>query len=118
MISKNLFIKMMQSAEKFSAEIDRWSEFGIDVFEIPIGEIPWDMFNAWCESHFDEEGQDWINWYIFERKSIATGQILACYDENGKEFYVRTLDELWNLVVDHRLKPCLDTPCTYYKTCK
>ena len=118
MITKELFIRMMKTAEKFSAEIDRWSDFGIDVFELPIGELPWDMFLVWHESHFTPEGQDWIIWYLWERKSYATGEILPCYDEEGNKFFVNTLEELWSIVAPLRLKPCTDQPCTYYKTCK
>ena len=111
MISKELFIKMIKTAERFEEEVDRWSDFGIDVFELPIGEIPWEMFNCWIDSHFNSEGQDWIHWYLWERKSLATGDILPCYDENGVEFYVHTPTELWNIVQEYRLKDCKDFEC-------
>ena len=117
MINETLFKKMMRSAEKFAAEVERWSNFGIDIYELPVGSIPWDMFNAWAESHFDSEGQDWIDWYLWESKSLATGEILPCYDKDGNKFFVNNLSELWGLVVHHRLKPCLDEPCTYFKAC-
>ena len=106
MITKELFIKMMKATEKFASEIDRWNEFGIELYDSPIGSIPWDMFNCWVDSHFDKYGQDWISWYLWDRKSISTGEILACYDEQGKEFYVNTLSDLWNLVKPYRLKYC------------
>lgn len=118
MISKELFIKMMKQAQSFSDEVDRWSNFGIDVFDLPIGSIPWEMFNTWVDSHFDYEGAEWISWYLWERVSVVTGGILACYDENGDEFYVNDLQELWNIVESHRLKPSLDETCAFYKTCK
>ena len=109
---------MMKQAQSFSDEVDRWSNFGIDVFDLPIGSIPWEMFNTWVDSHFDSEGADWISWYLWERVSIVTGEMLACYDENGDEFYVNDLQELWNIVESHRLKTSLDETCTLYKTCK
>lgn len=118
MISKELFVEMMRNAEKFADEIDRWSDFGIDVFDLPIGSLPWDMFMCWVKSHFNLEGEDWITWYLWERKSLATGDLHACYDENGNEFYVNTPEELWTLVAPLRIKPCTDQPCTYYKNCK
>lgn len=111
MISKELFIKMIKNAEHFEAEVERWSDFGIDVFELPIGEIPWEMFNCWVDSHFDIEGQDWINWYLWERKSVITEGILPCYDENGVEFYINNPTELWEVVKEHRLKDCTDSEC-------
>lgn len=118
MINETLFKKMMASAVKFAEEINRWDNFGINIYDLPISELPWDMFNAWLESHFDAEGQDWIEWYLWERVDLITGMTHPCYDENGNKFFVNNLSELWSLVVHHRLKPCLDEPCTYFKACK
>ena len=36
MIRKELFVKMMRLAEEFSAESDRWTQFGIDVDNILV----------------------------------------------------------------------------------
>lgn len=113
MISKALFIEMIEHAEAFEAEVDRWNDFGIQVFELPIGDIPWGMFNCWLESHFDVEGKDWVNWYLWERKSFSTNEVLPCYHEDGTQFFVNTAEDLWELVKDHRLKPCLDSPCNF-----
>ena len=113
MIRKELFVKMMHLAEEFSAESDRWTNFGIDVYEMPITDIPWSMFDCWAKSHFDVEGQDWISWYMWERLSINTHEVLPCYHEDDTKFYVNTPEDLWELVENHRLKPCLDSPCTF-----
>ena len=40
MISKELFVKLITSAERFSAEIDRWNDFGIDLFDNAITILP------------------------------------------------------------------------------
>lgn len=103
MITKERFVEMMELINQFSNEVDRWYQFGINIIEQPIDNIPWEMFNSWKESHFDEYGCDWIDWYLFERKSLATGEILPCYDENGVEFYVNNSEDLWNLVKDYQL---------------
>jgi hypothetical protein len=115
MITKKNFIEMIDLAEKFDSEITRWSDFGIDVFDLPISEIPWGMFTNWVHSNFDHVGQDWIDWYLWERKSIVTGEILACFDENDNEFYVKTPTDLWNLVQNHVLLPCVDSGCQLAK---
>ena len=69
MITKELFIQMMELSEKFSNEIDRWNDFGIDVYDLPIGSIPWEMFYCWVDSHFDEDGKYFsllsCRWYSF-----------------------------------------------------
>lgn len=115
MITKELFIKMINSAEKFSAEIDRWNDFGIDVYDLPIGSIPWEMFTYWASSQFDELGQDWIDWYLWERKDFS-GNILACYNEDGSKFFVETPEDLWDLVEEYVLQPCSDNKCKFKKS--
>ena len=76
---------MINAIEKYDAEVERWNDFGIEIYELPIGEIPWEMFNCWLEDHFNSNGKDWINWYLWERKSIFTNEVLPCYDENDNE---------------------------------
>lgn len=114
MITKKNFIEMINLAEKFDAEITRWSDFGIDVFDLPISEIPWAMFTNWYNSNFDAEGQDWIDWYLWERKGFS-GEILACYNADGTAFYVNTPEDLWELVQNHVLLPCADSGCKLAK---
>ena len=111
MITKESFIKMIKLAEKYSAEIDRWVDFGFDIYEMPISSIPWEMFNCWMNEYFNEDGKDWINWYLWERISIVTKEILPCYDEEGEEFYINNPSDLWNLIEQYRLKPCADRIC-------
>jgi hypothetical protein len=49
-------------------------------------------------SHFDEEGQDWINWWLYEKDGNPE---LKAWDENDNEIPTETIDDLWNLVKDH-----------------
>jgi hypothetical protein len=109
MITKELFTKMINLAESFSEETDRWDDFGIQIFELPIGDIPWGMFNCWLESHFDIEGKDWINWYLWERIDTFTKEVLPYYDEDNKPHYLYNAEDLWNLVKNHILDSC--KPC-------
>lgn len=96
------FVAMVNAIEKYDAEVERWADFGIELYELPICEIPWKIINMYLEEMFNEDGVDWINWYIYERKSIITGEILPCWDEEGKEFYVNTPEDLWKLVEQHQ----------------
>lgn len=111
MIKRESFIKMMNLAENYTKEIDRWVDFGFEIYEMPICDIPWGMFNCWMDDHFDLDGKDWINWYLWERISIVTKEVLPCYDEDGKEFYINNPSDLWNLIEKYRLKPCADKTC-------
>lgn len=110
-MNKEIFVRMMTAAEDFSVETDRWSDFGIEIYELPIGEIPWEMFNCWQDSNFTLEGKDWIGWYLWERKSIITNKVLPCFDENNNEFYVNTPEDLWELVEKHQLDYSVEEAC-------
>ena len=96
------FVAMINAIEKYDAEVERWNDFGIELYELPICELTWEIINMYLEEMFNEDGVDWINWYIYERKSIITGEVLPCFDEEGKEFYVNTPEDLWKLVEQHQ----------------
>ena len=96
------FVAMVNAIEKYDAEVERWADFGIELYELPICELTWELINMYLEEVFNEDGVDWINWYIYERKSIFTGEVLPCWDEEGKEFYVNTPEDLWKLVEQHQ----------------
>lgn len=96
------FVAMVNAIEKYDAEVERWNDFGIELYELPICELTWELINMYLEEVFNEDGVDWINWYIYERKSIFTGEVLPCFDEEGKEFYVNTPEDLWKLVEQHQ----------------
>lgn len=96
------FVAMINAIEKYDAEVERWADFGIELYELPICELTWEIINMYLEEMFNKDGIDWINWYIYERKSIFTGEVLPCWDEEGKEFYVNTPEDLWKLVEQHQ----------------
>ena len=96
------FVAMINAIEKYDAEVERWADFGIELYELPICELTWELINMYLEEMFTKDGVDWINWYIYERKSVITGEVLPCWDEEGKEFYVNTPEDLWKLVEQHQ----------------
>lgn len=96
------FVAMVNAIERYDAEVERWADFGIELYELPICELTWELINMYLEEMFNKDGIDWINWYIYERKSIFTGEVLPCWDEEGKEFYVNTPEDLWKLVEQHQ----------------
>ena len=96
------FVAMINAIERYDAEVERWADFGIELYELPICELTWELINMYLEEMFNKDGIDWINWYIYERKSIFTGEVLPCWDEEGKEFYVNTPEDLWKLVEQHQ----------------
>lgn len=107
MITKEQFIQFIETVEAYDKEVTRWDDFGIEIFQLPICELTWNLADCFIESHFNEDGQDWISWYLFERISVISGGVLPCYDEDGNEFYVNNAEDLWELVKDHLIN-CVD----------
>jgi hypothetical protein len=102
MITKELFIKLIEKVEKYQKEIDNLTNINFPIFDMSIYEISQDIIDLTFKSHFNEDGVDWINWYLFERVSIS-GKIYPYYDENDNPVYVNTPEDLWNLVKDYQL---------------
>ena len=71
-MTKEGFIKLLQNAQNYTKELDRWYDFGIDLFELPISELGWNFFDTTIVELFTDDGVDWINWWLYER--IRTGR--------------------------------------------
>lgn len=94
-MTKEGFIKLIENAQNYSKELDRWSDFGIDLFELPISELGWNFLNVVLPELFSNEGVDWVNWWLFEKPGLGGGQ---AYDENGDVIPTDTVDDLWDIV--------------------
>lgn len=55
-MTKEGFIKLIENALNYSKELDRWSDFGIDLFELPISELGWNFLNVVLPELFSDEG--------------------------------------------------------------
>lgn len=103
MLTKERFKEVLGLVENHSKEEDRWSEFGINPVEMPINDHFWELFTIYIDDNFDINGYDWIYWYLWERISIMTGEVLPYYEENSDEpKYVNNLDDLWELIKNYR----------------
>lgn len=100
-MTKEGFVKLIENAQNYSKELDRWSDFGIDLFELPISELGWGFLNTVLPELFSDEGVDWINWWLFEKPGLG-GDPNQAYDENGNVIPTDTIDDLWNIVKDYQ----------------
>lgn len=100
-MNKEGFIKLIENALDYSKELDKWYNFGIDLFELPISELSWNFFNITIEEVFTDDGVDWINWWLFERYGFRE-EINQAYDEDGNIIPTDTIDDLWNIVKDYQ----------------
>ena len=103
MITKEQFTKVIEDTLKLNKEYDRWDNFGINLWELPIGDIVANIAESIWDITFDEEGVDWINWWIYERPALFEGdEVNKAYNEDGSEIPTETVDDLWNIVEKFR----------------
>ena len=62
------FLKILMSFKKINEDISELYDIGFDFLEgkYRMSDNISLMFEATLESHFTDEGIDWINWFIFE----------------------------------------------------
>jgi hypothetical protein len=102
-MTKEGFVKLIENAQNYSKELDRWSNFGIDLFELPISELGWGFLNTVLPELFSDEGVDWVNWWLFEKPGLFKNSLPnEAYDEDGNIIPTDTIDDLWNLVKDYQ----------------
>ena len=98
-MTKEKFAEMILEIQNFNYQVDQWCEvLCSNLFESPLVTSGWSLINKLIESNFDEEGQDWINWWLYEKDGRSD---MKAWDENDNEIPTETLDDLWNLVKDH-----------------
>ena len=103
MITKEQFTKVIEDTLKLNKEYDRWDDFGINLWELPIGDIVANIAESIWDITFDEDGVDWINWWIYERPALFEGdEVNKAYNEDGSEIPTETVDDLWNIVEKFR----------------
>ena len=47
------FVAMVNAIEKYDAEVERWNDFGIELYELPICELTWELINMYLEEMFN-----------------------------------------------------------------
>lgn len=97
-MTKEGFIKLIENAQNYNKELDKWHDFGIDLFDMPISELGWNFFDTILQELFTDEGIEWITWWVYDRISITTGEPLKVYDNENKVIPTETIEDLWNLV--------------------
>lgn len=103
MITKEQFTELINTVLSFNKELDRWDDFGIDLFNLPLGDISSRMSELTYTNLFNDDGIDWINWWLYEKPALFKGEAdNQAYDENNKVIPTDTIDDLWNIVEKYR----------------
>jgi hypothetical protein len=100
MITKSLFIECIEKHKSQNKRLDQLEELGFEIWDTPVIEFGWQMFDAFLDSNFNEYGKDWINWWLYERTEFSD---MKAYNEDGSEIPMDTIEDLWNLVEKYRI---------------
>lgn len=97
-MNKEVFVKLIGNVTKYQKEEQRWSDFGIPLYESPISELSWSFFNTFIEEVFTTEAVDWINWWLFEKSGLFGRKDNQAWNEDGSIIPTDTVDDLWNII--------------------
>lgn len=100
MIDKSLFVEYIKKYQTQNKKLDQLAELGFDIWDTQVIEFGWQMFDIFIKSNFNEDGQDWINWWLYERDFCSDRR---AWNEDGSEIPIETVDDLWNLVKKYRI---------------
>lgn len=100
MITKEQFIEHIQLVQKEEIEIERWCDLGLDIWKSNLIQSLYEHRDLVTELAFDEKGQDWVNWWLYEATKVDDSEAI---DKDGNEIPTKTVDNLWDLVKNHRI---------------
>jgi hypothetical protein len=86
------FEKLILKLEDISDRYSNLYNLGVDFMRYDEDKI----ISLLMEELFGEEGLDWIEWYLYERKS-PSGEILKALDKEGREI-CHNIRSLWEEV--------------------
>ena len=96
-MTKEDLLKAFELMDELNDTLDVLSNIGIEITETPLFNNAGCLFDLLIDSNFDEEGQDAINWWYFEKKACPD---LRMTDSEGREL-CQTFDDLWDYVSKH-----------------
>ena len=114
MITKEEFIKFIQSYQEFENSVDRFDKaitgksYPSILYETKWYEAVGRMLNSFLDSHFTDYGIDWICYFLFEDVDDKAAYIKQEGDMFNEEKEIRypldTIEELWDfLLTDKKL---------------
>jgi len=114
MITKELFIDYISQFLTYQEAFDRLEKslFGERAYRYSnLYESDWNMavggmLDIFLQSHFTEEAQDWINWWLFEdvkdKKVLVTRHGDLFNKEHKVEYHLNTLEDLWDFLLKEK----------------
>lgn len=110
MLSKTEFIDYINEFLSFKKTIDKLSDLlgNIPIYESNIYSNVGKMLDLFLDTHFTEEGIDWVCYYLFEDiedKYVKVTKPKDIFNEKEEfEYHLNSLDELWNFLLTDEKK--------------
>ena len=90
------FKKVVKALERERDSTHQLYSLGVDL--MTYIEPLQNAISALLENTFQEEGKNWIDWYLYERKSLTSEKyLLQAFDADGKEI-CHNIESLWETV--------------------
>lgn len=109
MISKEDFSKFILEFQTFEQAVDRigkaitGSKYTCDLWESDWYSAVGKMFDIFVDTHFTEQGADWVFYYVFEDiedKLVTIKQEKDIFNEEKEiEYHLNSLEELWDFLL-------------------
>ena len=98
MINKENFYKLIKGHKKFEKDYSVIQDaLGInDLFECPLVDYAYELFQRTLSLLFKEEAVEDINWWIYEKNGRSDYKMFY----KGKEIPTESIGDLWEIVKD------------------
>lgn len=99
MLTKEQLNECFELANKFDNCVKTLEQLGITCIDSEPWLVFYRLFDLFIESHYTDEGFDWIVWWFFENDCGKNN--LEAVDENGNEI-CKTFDDLFSYVEQYK----------------
>lgn len=98
-INREAFLELLENRKAQSERIDKLEEIGLSIWDSPLIEFGYTMFDKVIEAYFTEEGVDWIDWWLYEKNGDPETK---AFDEDKDEIPMETMVDLWRYIKQYR----------------
>ena len=99
-MNKEQFVEIFNKIKLLGEQQHEYYKFGIDLMEgqVPVLETAYKIVDLLFESHYNELGLEWIDWFMFENDFGDAGMEAT---DNGK-LICQTVEELYDYIEKYK----------------
>ena len=100
-MNKEQFKKIIDQYKIFTGNAHEYYKFGVDLYEskFPIGIPVENMVHLFFMSIYNEDGLDWITWFMYENE-FGEAKLDA---RDGDKLICQTVDDLYDYIEQYKL---------------